>query len=247
MGSKKPVLFAHRGGNAAGPQKENTLAAFKSAHKLGYTHIETDVVVTKDRKVVTYHGARNKKQSEATGFPTRGYVQSLNYAEILQFVRPGGEDVPVLSDVFRAFPKSVFSIDAKTDEVIEPLSEVIRATKSIKRVNITSFSLKRVLRLAELLGGPNKIATSLCIYPKAAVILSIYPGRYFKHLASRGITGIHYPYKHLNKRVIKAAQNSGISVFAWTVNSRHEAQRCALLGVDGIITDETAKLAQLDM
>lgn len=247
MGAKKPQLFAHRGGNAEGAKKENTLSAFRSAEKLGFTRFETDVVVTKDRYVIAYHGSRTKKQARAGGFATRDHVQSLNYAEVLQFVRPCGEDVPLLSDLLKTFPKVIFSVDAKTNEVVDPLSEVIRANNAIDRVNITSFSLKRVLGLAELLGGTNKVNTSLCIHPKMAVFLSYYPSRYFRYLSSKGISGVHFPHQYLNKRVTKAGKRTNMDIYAWTVNREEDINKCLSLGVAGIISDETEKLAQLAM
>jgi glycerophosphoryl diester phosphodiesterase len=51
-----PVLVAHRGGDAAGIEKENSLAAFQAAYDLGYRWFETDVVTTKDGQLLAIHG-----------------------------------------------------------------------------------------------------------------------------------------------------------------------------------------------
>src|SRR5919112_6840459 len=48
-----PVAMAHRGFSRAG--LENSLAAFRAAVELGYSHLETDVHTTSDGELLLFH------------------------------------------------------------------------------------------------------------------------------------------------------------------------------------------------
>ena len=50
-----PIGLVHRGGGALAP--ENTLAAFASSVGLGYRHLESDVRLTADGRLVLFHDA----------------------------------------------------------------------------------------------------------------------------------------------------------------------------------------------
>ncbi|MDQ3462975.1 MAG: glycerophosphodiester phosphodiesterase, partial [Actinomycetota bacterium] len=61
--------MAHRGG-ATHPDlvgRENTLAAFRHAAELGYTHLETDVRTTGDGVLMAFHDAVLDRVTDRTG------------------------------------------------------------------------------------------------------------------------------------------------------------------------------------
>lgn len=66
-----PIAIAHRFGNGAGPNTENTILALESAIRLGYTYVETDTVATKDGVALVFHGSRTERLAKQTGVPTR--------------------------------------------------------------------------------------------------------------------------------------------------------------------------------
>src|SRR5712691_11049939 len=82
--NQKPIIIAHRGGNATGADKENTLAAFNSAHDLGYIYGETDVIRTADGQVVAIHGSSNWLDSILEGKPSRKSLQKMTLEQIHQ-------------------------------------------------------------------------------------------------------------------------------------------------------------------
>jgi glycerophosphoryl diester phosphodiesterase len=67
---KTPLLFAHRGGAREFP--ESTKEAFRKAYDLGTDVLELDVQLTKDKKIVVWHGPKldnvNKVQKKNLGF-----------------------------------------------------------------------------------------------------------------------------------------------------------------------------------
>ncbi len=152
----KPHLIAHRGGNAVGKEKENTIAAFRSAVALGYTHLETDVICTKDGKVLAYHGARNRHQARKTGLILRRKLEAMTYDQIQSYTNAGGEPLPLLSEILDAFPDAMIKIDAKTDRVAQPLIELLRSRNEWERVAVGTFNPLRMSKIKQMLRPEEK-------------------------------------------------------------------------------------------
>jgi glycerophosphoryl diester phosphodiesterase len=246
LSQSTPHLIAHRGGNAAGKNKQNTLAAFQSAADLGYKYIETDALLTSDGQVVVYHGSKNRRQQIRTSQKRRKTMQNMTYAGINKQISPGGERVPLLEEALEAFPDIRFNIDAKTKEVVKPLADVIKRTKTIKRVCIASFSYKRTQGVAQLLGGQQKVCTSIGPAGFSAYFIHSRMNRLFKQkLGSLEVGCIQIPYRFTSKNLIDAAHAHGKMVHVWTVNNTRHMARLLDLGVDGIVTDETKALQTL--
>ena len=57
--------------------------------------------------------------------------------------------------------------------------------------------------------------------------------------------GFSVKYDLIDKKFIKEFRKKSVQIWAWTVNDLEEAKRLAILGVDGIITDEWRLLRSL--
>lgn len=237
-----PHLFVHRGGNAAGTKRENTLPAFQSAVKLGYKFLETDVIVTKDKQVITYHGSANFIMKFIFGLEVRRKVQESTYGQIRASIKLGGEAVPKLKDVLSEFKNQCFCIDVKTDEAVRPLVRVIKASKAERRIIITSFSKKRAIMANRLLYGENFSGACLCVYRLKGYFINIFPRRTLTRLKKEGFGYIHIPYRCISKKLLKEAKRQDIKVYAWTVNKKEKIKELLSLGIDGIISDEAELL-----
>ena len=110
---KPPIAIAHRGGDAAGEDQENTLAAFISAQKLGYEYGETDVILTADGRVAAIHGSRNWLQAYFSGRMPRQALQKLTLKEIRSHTGEGIR-VTTLEEILTKLPQMKFFIDPKT-------------------------------------------------------------------------------------------------------------------------------------
>ncbi|HEX5798212.1 MAG TPA: glycerophosphodiester phosphodiesterase family protein, partial [Candidatus Saccharimonadales bacterium] len=174
--SPTPHLFAHRGGSGAGSARENTMAAFQAAVKLGFKFIETDVIVTRDNHVITYHGSANFFMKIIFGLEIRRNVQKMNYSKIQKNITLGGESIPEFSEVLSKFKGQNFCIDIKTNEAVKPLVEIIKKQKAEKRIVITSFSKNRSIRANRLLHGEDFKTACLCVYRIKGTIISMFPG-----------------------------------------------------------------------
>jgi len=237
-----PHLFAHRGGNAAGAKRENTLTAFKSAVKLGYTFIETDVIATKDGHVITYHGSANIFMKAIFGLEVRKNVQKLTYAQINKTIKLDGETVPKFQEVLSAFKDQCFCVDVKTNEAVEPLIKAIKSNKAEDRVVITSFSKKRSVLANKLLYGEGFSSACLCVYRLKGFLISAFPRLFLSRLKKQGFDYIHIPYRCVTKKLIKEAKKIDFKIYAWTVNDKDIINKLLSYKIDGIISDEAELL-----
>ncbi|MBI5357431.1 hypothetical protein HZB74_01130 [Candidatus Saccharibacteria bacterium] len=238
----RPHLIAHRGGNLAG---ENSKKAFRGAVSLGFSFLETDVILTKDGRLISYHGSKNSYMRKKSGLEKRGLLQKLSLAEINDLLFKNQGEVPLMEDVLNTFPECFFSIDAKTSEVVEPLAELINRTNSSHRVSLGSFSLRRSVKLAKLIKSKDEKATGLCLYRVQAYPAMVFAPIVFSFLRKKGIRVVHIPYKCVNKRILKIAHSQKILIYAWSVNEEDEIKRLISIGTDGIISDDIKLLKKL--
>ncbi len=227
----RPIAFAHRGGTDAAA--ENTVAAFEHAWSLGYRYLETDVHLSRDGALVAFH---DPDLARTCGVDAE--IGQLSVAE-LAAVRVDGEyPIPLLSELFDRFPGAHFNIDAKSEEAVEPLCGAVRQRNLFDRVCLASFSQRRIDRMRRILG--DRLCTNLGSIGIAQLRLL---GRTRRRGAQNAQIPVHTGRIRIAApRVIAAAHRQGIPVHVWTINTRPVMEELLGLGVDGIMTDETALL-----
>lgn len=226
-----PIAFAHRGGHDVAP--ENTMASFEHAVSLGYRYLETDAHRTVDGALVSFH---DPDLTRTCGIDAQ--IGEMTAAEVAEARVEGEHPIPLMSDLFEAFPDALFNIDAKSEESVEPLAALVEQFDALDRVCLASFSLKRLRRLRSLLGK------GLLTNMSPTEVLSL---RLIGRLPGRAPRAAQVPptikgVTVINKRFVTSAHLSKIPVHVWTINDAAEAHRLLDLGVDGIMTDETAML-----
>ena len=63
--NKTPLAIAHRGGSNSGI--ENTMEAFENAINMGFKSLETDIQITKDKKLVVFHDLKLDRLTNTRG------------------------------------------------------------------------------------------------------------------------------------------------------------------------------------
>ncbi len=158
LSSRRPLVFAHRGGAALAP--ENTLAAFDNGLALGADGLELDVHLSRDGVVVVHHDRTLERTTNLHGPVTEWSAADLVGADAGHCYRRGdsypfrgaGFGVPTLAQVLARYPTVPVIVELKVNsaELAHATIEILRAAKAVDRVCLGSFGL-RVLRAARAL------------------------------------------------------------------------------------------------
>src|SRR5438552_148547 len=100
--SRRPLVFAHRGGSALAP--ENTIDAFANGLALGADGLELDVHLSRDGIAVVNHDATVDRTTTSTGT-----VASLTADALARL------NVPTLADVLARFRDTRVIIELKVN------------------------------------------------------------------------------------------------------------------------------------
>jgi glycerophosphoryl diester phosphodiesterase len=228
------LAFAHRGGTEAHP--ENSLAAFGHAVGLGYTYLETDVHATADGTVLAFHDVALDRVTDRSG-----RIAELSWSEVAEARIGGTEPIPLLADLFTAFPGVRINIDPKDDRVVDPLVEILKEHDALDRVCLGSFSDRRLRRCRTLLGpGLCTSAGPLAVARVRLSSLGLPTGRPAAHCLQVPVRQGGIPL--VDRRFVDHAHARGMQVHVWTIDDPAEMHRLLDLGVDGLMTDQPSLL-----
>lgn len=230
-----PIAFAHRGGASEAP--ENTMPAFQYAIDLGFRYLETDVQVTADGVLAAFHDNNLRR---TTGVDRK--ISAMTWDEVQQAeVRgPHGDNsapIPQLEEILTTWPQARVNIDCKTDAAVDALVSVIQRTRSIDRVCIGAFSDLRLKKIRQRLGP------GVCTTMGPAAVAALVYGRLRRSAAQTAQVPVRYgKIPVTTPKVIGRAHDMGVAVHVWTIDETAEMNRLLDLGVDGIMTDQPARL-----
>jgi glycerophosphoryl diester phosphodiesterase len=240
--SQTPIIIAHRGGDAAGKDQENTLKAFKAAQALGYRYGETDVILAASGEVVAIHGSRNLLQAGLKGDLSRFQLQKMELSQIRRNFKPFGIKISTLEEILIQLPNMRFLIDPKTDEVVLPLAKLIKNLGALDRVCVGSFDLDRVKQFAKVSAGA-QISTSLIIGRSIRIVNKNL--QMLKTGRLKDVEAIQLHHSLVSREMIDIVHKQGLKAIIWTCNSPLSIKNALNCGADGIISDRAELLKQL--
>jgi glycerophosphoryl diester phosphodiesterase len=212
---------------------ENTMTAFAQAVAAGYRYVETDVHATADGGLVAFHDSTLDRVTDRTGRIEALPLKAVRAARIGK-----DERVPLLDELFDAWPELRINIDVKTEAGIGLLAEAIRRHNALRRVCIGSFSDSRLAKMRAAT-GPG-LATSLGPRGVARLRVASLTGARLRF--PDGVCAAQVPIRHkglpiVDARLVAAAHRTGLQVHVWTIDAPASMRKLLDLGVDGIMTD----------
>lgn len=231
------LCIGHRGASARAP--ENTLVSFETAIGDGADGLEFDVRLTRDGVPIVLHDATVDRTT--TG---RGAVAALDLAQIRRLdagawfaPRFRGERVPTLADTLDlARGRCGVNIELKIEtrdaaRLAGAVAGVVARARYRDWLVISSFS-RPALRAAR------------AALPRAA--LGLLASRTARGLrathAALGLWSFHPHVRLATPRRMRLARRMQLRILVWPVNDARAARRLAAAGVDGVMSDDPARL-----
>lgn len=240
-------IIGHRGNRAFAP--ENTLPAFLEAVALGVDALEFDLHVARCGTLVVMHDANLGRTTDGSG-----EVASHSAAELARldagakFTRDGGQGfpwrgrgatVPSFDQVIEALPRTLpLIIELKTPAAAGPLREAVRRHGTADRIIVAGSdpAATRPLRGGGFALGASAPDVVALLWPallrrraRPAVRALCIPPRWH---------GLPVPITALARTL----RGSGTVMHIWTVNEPAQALHLWRAGVQGIISDDPARM-----
>jgi glycerophosphoryl diester phosphodiesterase len=224
-------IHAHRGVSTKAP--ENTLAAVREAIAAGADYVETDVQLSKDDVLVVAH---DSDFSRLGGVSKK--VWDLTYDEI------------------RAIPLGGHSAPEFRNESAPTFDALLAETKGRIKVNIElkyygdhqPGLARKVIEMVRARGMLDQVIIQCLEYDPLLEVRQLAPDVPIGYLLSFNakqpsrlkVDFLSVEQKRLDRQFIQQAHLNGMQVYAWTVDSSEDMERLLDLGVDGVITNQSA-------
>ena len=242
--ASRPLVFAHRGGCALGP--ENTLAAFDRGLAAGADGLELDVHLSSDGIPVVHH---DETLERTTG--GRGLLAARTADELARIdagcrfedrgafpFRNQGVGVPTLREVLRRYPETRIIIEMKVNSraMGEAVANDVRRAGAAERVCAAGYGWRSAMAARQALP---EMASSAC---QPEVHLAVY-----RSLAGVPVRGAPYGayqvpeiaglIRIVSPRFIRHAHRADLKVQVWTVDEEADMRRLLGWGAGGLISN----------
>lgn len=236
--NSSPRIFAHRGDSGAAP--ENTLAAFERAMACGADGVEFDVQRTGDGELVVIH---DESLRRTTGCPKQ--VRDITLQE-LQTLDAGawfspefsGQRVPTLAQVLELLRAGELTINIELKTNRTPYPGLAEAVLGLVR----KFGLEARVILSSFNHHSLAEAKELAPQVACAALVETQLLEPWDYVARHGFQALHPANEAVNGQMIAECHGRGLAVRPWTVDDEESARALMALGVDGIITNQPARL-----
>ncbi|MCD7722786.1 MAG: hypothetical protein LUH82_02380 [Clostridiales bacterium] len=228
------TLVAHRGFSAVAP--ENTTAAFEEAGIAGFDAVECDIYRTADGVWVVHHDTNTYRMMDESAF-----IEKITYEELLTYNYDNGsniENYPNLKictlDEYLAVCSEYSMtpvIELKGEDNTEHYDEVVASVENAglaDNVVYISFHIENLQKMR-----------SLCNAALYYLVYTIDDEAIETALALGGECGIDFNgnKEDNTKEVIEKAQNAGLLLGAWTIDTADSALNLIDCGVTLITTN----------
>ncbi len=229
-------IFAHRGYSGIYP--ENTMLAYRKAHKAGADAIELDCHLTRDGHIVLIHDELLERTTDASGpvaHRTLDELRKTNAASHHEGRHPAAP-IPTFEEYceWAAANGVDTNVEIKTDLVPYPdierkIWDTIARHGLQDKVLLSSFNHVSLLLMREI--APRaKLGALVWEEAGARAYLADYCTRH-------GFAAWHPSAAMVTPELVAECHEAGVEVNAWTVDDFTTFRRLFAAGVDGIFTD----------
>lgn len=214
------LLFAHRGWSAR--HSENSCAAFRAAAGQRIAGCECDVRLTSDGAVVVCHDADLRRWGGS-----RRPLAQRTLAEVQ------ADGLPRLEEVLDILQHQTLLVEIKphggpahTEALVRRTVAIISHAQAEERAALLCFQVGPLALAARLAPGLRRVRNVEGIPndPRWAD-------------AQRSCWAVDGDHTRLEAPAVDLLRERGVQVFAYTVNTRRDAERCRRLGLSGIISN----------
>lgn len=238
--TRAPFVAAHRGDHML--YWENSAEAVAEAAKIGATHVEIDIRLTKDGQIVVYHD----DQITYNGKKVNVNWLTLDEIKSIDLPEANGCKVPTLEEVFDAVLSSgneelvmVVELKGQEADLVPLFAAKVRQYDMADRITMISFYEKQLDLAREYL--PNISVSFLQNLTDGDTALKVAKARgagidmAFTSLRTKYGNGTTTSSAYLD--VFRTFADRGYSLWLWTYNSETMTEAFRY-GVTGITTDD---------
>lgn len=233
------INIAHRGDS--GNRPENTLAAFESANEIGADQIELDVQFSEDGELIVVHDAAVDRTTNG-----HGAVREMTLAE-LKALDAGawfagdyaGQRLPTLAEAVSIFPEwmglnlNTNYFDPQCDEYERKIVQVLEQVGLLSRTVIAAYHLETIRRCrraapeleCRILPGPECNIYNYIALCQEYNLRTMQPGR-----------------DMMIPEFVDTCHRYGLQLDLFYADTRGDMVKYIEMGVDGILTDYSARL-----
>jgi glycerophosphoryl diester phosphodiesterase len=240
-----PRVLAHRGAGTLAP--ENTLAALRFGHALGFRAVEFDATAPRDDVPVLMHDATLERTTNGAGALGECTAAQLARLDAGRWHSPefAGEPVPSLAAVLQVcraqsiWPnveiKPVPGQEARTGAVVA--RAVALAYADLLGRSHDDQDLARLPLLSSFAEASLAAARDAAPALPRALLVDEVPDDWRERLQRHCALSLNTNHRHLTQAAAAAVKEAGYWLFCYTVNERQRASTLLGWGVDAFCTD----------
>lgn len=227
------IGFAHRGARLEAT--ENTIPAFRLALRAGAAGIETDCWLSADGEVVCTHDA-TVTVATGKGLRSRRHRLSVRSTAAQDLAAAG---VPRLGDVFgelrREFGAFAVSIDAKHDDVVEPLLAVTETAGALDDLWLCHHD-------HTVLARHRGSTPAHLVHSRLRGTIETPIERHAFDLAEVGIEAMNFHHSEWTGGLVSLFHRFGVKAFAWDAQEVRHLRAMLAIGIDALYCDRPDRM-----
>ncbi len=220
-----PIAIAHRGDPVL--QRENTMAAFRSAMAAGADMVELDLQRCGDGEIIVLHDATLSRL-----WGVERAVADLDLAQVRAIGQPGS-GIPTLREVLEEVALPLM-VDFTAQEVVGEAVRVVRERRAMDRALFVTGNVPALRSLRAIAPEARIGVTWGAPELPAAALLDELRAEYWNPA-----------FVLVSPERVKAMHALGRRVSTWTVDDPGDMARMVAAGVDAIVSNRIAELRRV--